>query len=385
MSRRAVAVALLVIGLAAAEPATAQPAPELSGSSDWRTVSAGNTFTCAIRTTGRLYCWGSNEHGQAGSNPDTNPPTPTQVTGGGVDWTAVSTGEDHACGIRRPGRLYCWGKDDRGQVGDGAADGGADQVAPVRIGTASDWKAVSAGTNHTCGRRGAGRLWCWGSDEHSQLGNGVTDVDRPAPSAVAGGITDWRSFSAGGAHTCAVRANRRAYCWGLDASGQIGDAGTATNRPTPRLVAGGATNWTSVSLGSSHTCGLQSTGQLYCWGWDQDGQLGNGGGVLDPDRDIPVPVIGGAVWSSFDAGFSNTCARRRTGRLFCWGTGALGQNGNGSGGASSQVYTPMETFGGATDWTMVSMGFTHACARITTSRLYCWGQGYGNFPVDVPA
>jgi alpha-tubulin suppressor-like RCC1 family protein len=382
--RRAVAVAALAVGLLAVEPIAAQATPETSGSNDWRTVSTGNSFSCAIRTTGRLYCWGANDHTQTATNPDTNPTVPTQVAGGGTDWTSVTTGATHACGIRRPGRLYCWGQDNYGQVGDGAADGGADQPTPTRIGTASDWKAVSAGTYHTCGRRGTGRLFCWGSDGYRQLGNGTTDVDRPTPSAVAGGITDWRSFSAGGGHTCAVRANHRAYCWGLDATGQLGDAGTATNQPTPRPVAGGATNWTRISAGGDHTCGLQSTGRLYCWGEDGDGQLGNGGGVSDPDRDVPVPVVGGAVWSSFDAGFSNTCARRRTARLFCWGTGALGQNGNGSGGASSQVYAPLETFGGATDWTMVSMGWVHGCARITTGRLYCWGLGYGYFPVDVP-
>jgi alpha-tubulin suppressor-like RCC1 family protein len=367
---RLLVVALLTAVLLDA-PAASQPLPERSGSSDWRSVTTGNGFSCGIRTTGRLFCWGWNHVGEAGSDPDTDPPTPTQVTGGGADWTTVAAGGSHACGLRRPGRLFCWGWDLYGQIGDGAADAGADQPAPIRVGTASDWTAVTAGNGHTCGRRANGRLYCWGADGAGQLGNGGLSADRPTPALVAGGTADWTAVSAGGNHPCGRRANGRLYCWGSDDDGQLGDGNPAADRATPTLVAGGATTWVQVSAGAAHTCGRQRSGQLLCWGEGTLGALGQGTSL--PDQLAPVPVVGGPVWTTVDAGGDNTCARRRTGRLFCWGPGFSGQIGNGGSGAESQVNAPAEVMGGATDWTAVSVGSGHSCARITTGRLFCWG------------
>src|SRR5262245_44966447 len=183
---------------------------------------------------------------------------------GSSDWVQVSAGTHHACGIRTTGRLYCWGSDNFGQLGNGAPT--ALQPTPIQVaGGATNWTQVSAGGLHTCARRSTGRLFCWGFDGFGQLGNGPTAGEQPTPVQVAGGFTDWTQVSAGSVHTCGRRSTGRLYCWGSDTFGQLGDGGTDADQPAPTLVAGGATNWTNVSAGGQHTCALRSTRRLWCW------------------------------------------------------------------------------------------------------------------------
>ena len=348
---------------------TTAPSTE-SGSSDWKTVSAGDSHTCGIRTTGRLYCWGNDDFGQVGdggANIDRS--IPVEVAGGATDWTAVDAGDFHTCARRATGRLYCWGGDAAGQLGTGAGSG--DQTTPVEVsGGATNWTAVSAGPNHTCARRATGRLYCWGVDAAGQLGNGLPNLDRPAPVPVAGGVTNWTAVSAGRYHTCARRATGQLYCWGFDGEGQLGNGGPNAGRSSPGLVAGGATNWTAVTAGHRHTCARRATGRLYCWGWDVNGELGNGPAGTQP---VPFLVAGGATdWTSVTATNTHTCGRRSTGHLWCWGLDQFGQLGNGAPNVNQPA--PVAVSGGATDWVSVTAGGTHTCARITTGRLFCWGQ-----------
>ena len=197
----------------------------------------------------------------------------------------------------------------------------------------SDWRVVATGGQHTCGIRTTGRLYCWGDDTYGQLGDGGTNTGQPAPVLVAGRPTDWRQVVAGGAHTCARRANGRAYCWGADSYGQVGDGGTNTDRPIPTQVAGAAADWTTITAGETHTCGRRASGRLYCWGDDtRFGQLGRGGNVLS-DQSAPAEVAGGATdWVDVSAGSTawTTCARITSRRLFCWGANGLGQIGDGT-------------------------------------------------------
>ena len=211
---------------------------------------------------------------------------------GSSDWRQVSAGGDHTCGIRRSGRLFCWGSDNFGQLGNGATTGPRSTPAEVS-GTATDWASVSAGARHTCAVKTTGRLYCWGDDNNDQLGNGAPAGDRPTPVEVSGAATKWASVSAGGGHTCAVKTTHRLYCWGGDLNGQLGNGAAIGNRATPVQVAGTAANWASVSAGVRHTCALKTTRRLYCWGADNNGRLGNGN--ISDDRPVPGQVAGGAT------------------------------------------------------------------------------------------
>ena len=153
---------------------------------------------------------------------------------------------------------------------------------------AEDWVSFAAGGNHTCGIRASGRLYCWGQDFYGQVGDGGANTNRAAPVEVAGGRADWVSVTAGGNHTCARTAARRLYCWGSDASGQVGDSGANTNRAAPRQVYGGRADWVSVTAGGNHTCARTAARRLYCWGYDYFGQVGDGG--ANTNRAAPVQV-----------------------------------------------------------------------------------------------
>jgi len=143
-------------------------------------------------------------------------------------------------------------------------------IAPAQA--ATDWKTVSAGGTHSCGIRGTGALYCWGYNGAGQLGTNNTGTNAAYPVRVGSG-TDWKSVFAGGNHTCAIRSTGLLYCWGYNGQGQVGTNNTGTNAATPKRV-GTGTNWKSVSTGDNHTCATRSTGLLYCWGYNDTGELG---------------------------------------------------------------------------------------------------------------
>ena len=238
-----------------------------SGSSDWRTVSVGGAHACGIRTNGRLYCWGSDADGRLGNGGGVvNTFTPTQVAGDVTDWSAVSAGGSHTCARRRTGQLYCWGNDTNGELGDGGAN--ADQSTPTEVaGGVTTWAGVSAGGGHTCARRTSGRLFCWGSDSAGQLGDGPPNANAAAPLQVAGSLTTWASVSAGNLHTCGLRTSGRLFCWGSDQLGGLGNGAPNGATSAPAQVAGNVTTWASVAAGRFSTCGRRTSGRLFCWGW----------------------------------------------------------------------------------------------------------------------
>lgn len=348
------------------------PPPGETGSTAWTQVSVGGSHACGIRTSGRLYCWGDDTAGELGDGPEfVNQATPVQVAGGATDWTSVSAGGGHTCARRRTGRLYCWGWDLYGQLGDAGAN--ANQPVPVEV-TASDpttWVAVSAGRTHTCARKISGRLYCWGSDGIGELGNGAPNTDKPKPVQVAGGFTDWTAVSTGDRFTCARRSSGRLFCWGSDGSGQLGDGIVIADKSAPVQVAGGATDWGVPYAGGAHACSRKVAGWLYCWGDDWNGALGDG--QLQLTARTPILVAGVARdWASATAGTGHTCARRTSGRLYCWGSDDHGQVGDGAG--HTDRLTPVQVTGATNDWSSVSAGEFETCARKTSGRLYCWGS-----------
>ena len=374
MRRRVGIVVALLIGSVVAElpsaPVDAQPAPEAAVANDWRSVSVGGFGACGIKSTGRLYCWGADDGGLVGDGlPRTaGQPAAVEVSGGGTLWSQVSVGEDVACAVKTNGRLFCWGSDFRGTLGNGGAD--VDRASPFQAGGA-DWASVAVGSSHSCAVRTTGTLWCWGIDFQGSLGLGPNAADDYDVPTRVGTATDWTSVSAGLSHTCGRRRTGRLYCWGSDGFGQVGNAGGMTlGHDQPTQVAGNVTTWAGVEAGQNHTCARRTNNRLYCWGRDEGGQLGDGG--TDTDQDSPV-AVGAANWASVDAGERSTCARRTSGELFCWGADLYGALGDGGGVADSDV--PVAVAGAASDWRTFSVGGDRACARKAAGRLLCWGDG----------
>jgi alpha-tubulin suppressor-like RCC1 family protein len=312
------------------------PGPVSGRFSDVVAISAGYRDTCAITAEGALYCWGDNSLGQLGDGTTMNSLVPVPVTGLASGVTAVSTGYDYSCAITTAGAVKCWG---------------SSTMVPFTIpGLTSGVTAVSVGTDHICVIRFGGAL-CWGNNFYGGLGNGTTTAAF-APVAVSGLTSGVIAISAADASSCAVTTGGRLYCWGYNTSGQLGN-GTATDSRVPVAVSGMTSGVTAVSVSSSgSTCAVATRGAVYCWGLNASGQLGNG---TYANTSVPVPVTGlpnGAT--SVSLGGSDACALISRGAVYCWGYNGLGQLG---GGAVASSAIPIDS--GATTTATATLDVAH--------------------------
>ncbi|MBA3319009.1 MAG: hypothetical protein H0T50_13100 [Gemmatimonadales bacterium] len=307
------------------------PAP-ISGGRRFRQVDAGGGHACGIATDDRTYCWGWNNVGQLGDGTRADRSLPTAVVGA-PRFRQLSAGIFHTCGVTPNGRVYCWGINKQGQLGDGSDV--PRRLEPVQVATDQRFRVVSVGGSHTCGITLDDRAFCWGHGKSGELGNGRTLI-RKTPTAVAGGLR-FREIAAGETQrsgnwlfTCGITTEDRAYCWGGNLDGQLGD-GTITRRLRPAAVAGGL-RFSTVSAGGSFTCGVTTANAAYCWGRDDHGQLGDGGPTGDPNakRLSPVPVTGGLALTAVSAGWLHTCGVATDGAAHCWGSNFSGELGDGT-------------------------------------------------------
>ena len=223
---------------------------------------------------------------------------------------------------------------------------------------------VSAGEFHTCGVTTDYRAYCWGYNRNGQLGDRTT-TDRLTPVRVAGTL-QFRRVSTKGPHTCALTTDYRAYCWGSNFSGELGD-GTTTQRLTPVPVRGGL-QFRQLKAGELHTCGVRySDRTAYCWGDNGKGELGDG---TTTTRLKPVPVAGGRQFRQVSAGSYYTCAVTTSDEAYCWGDTFFGQLGDGT---TTQHLTPVAVAGGLT-FNPLSAGAWQTCVRAAAAAVgYCWG------------
>lgn len=245
----------------------------------WRVVSAGDTHTCGVTKDDRAWCWGSNFTGQLGDGTSSDHAFPAPVAGG-LRFRSVTVGRVHSCGITTDDLAYCWGL---GPLGNGTV---FTSRQPLPVAGGRRFATVRSGLDHTCGITTAGKAWCWGNNRHGQIGN-FSRVNQPTPAAVGGNHT-WRWINPGGLHTCGVTTDSRAYCWGRNVEGQLGGGTTRSSIGSPVAVSGGLA-FRNVSAGHFQTCGVTPADRAYCWGQNSTGQLGDG---TETPRSQPRPVAG---------------------------------------------------------------------------------------------
>ncbi len=312
------------------------------------------------------------EEDQSPTAPDTSPALAT--TTATLVFDQLSAGSEHTCGVTSDDQLFCWGRNNQGQLGDGTT---ADRHTPVQVAGTLRFRQVSAGFHATCALTTDSRTFCWGANAFGQLGDGTT-ARRLKPTAVLGGRV-FRQVEIYDTHTCAVAAsNNRAFCWGENRNGQLGignntgpEAGSIGAHSTKPVAVIGSLAFRHITAGHVHTCAVTTDDRVFCWGYNRQGQVGDGSsGWL---KLKPTLVAGSRRYSQVDAGDNHTCAVTTADRAFCWGNGSFGVLGNGTQRRSG---VPTAVSGGLS-FSRVTAGALHTCAETPAHRAYCWGDNSG--------
>jgi alpha-tubulin suppressor-like RCC1 family protein len=336
------------------------PIQTISGGINWRSASVGGSHTAAIKTDGSLWLWGDGSVGRLGNNATTNQSSPVQTVSGGTNWRSVSAGGSHTGAIKTDGSLWLWGAGSSGRLGNNC---NTDRSSPVQtISGGTNWRSVSAGGFHTAAIKTDGSLWLFGRNLEGQLGSNSTTNQSSPIQTISGGI-NWRSASVGGSHTAAIKTDGSLWLWGDGSVGRLGN-NAITNRSSPVQTVSGGTNWRTVSAGGYHTAAIKTDGTLWLWGCGAVGQLGD---ATRTNRSSPVQTVsGGNNWRSATTGFAsaigvtNSAAIKTDGSLWLWGSAACGRLGNNS--SSANQSSPVQTISGGTNWRSVSLGPAFASA-----------------------
>ncbi|MCH2108983.1 MAG: hypothetical protein MK135_06610 [Polyangiaceae bacterium] len=300
-------------------------------------LAVGDSFACALRNNQRVSCWGYDSSGQVGDGSPSAPKLePVQLTRNNISQgkiVALSTGPSAACAVRSDGRLFCWGANTNGLQGRGSSDSAA-TTQPTRL---TDDKVdentldVAVGTFHACALTEDHHLACWGRNEYGELGNSnASSADRLTPLLVERGVVNdnIRQVVVGALHTCALRDDQSVACWGDGRFGQLGDgvSGGSHGADSPQLVDGLPSGTiVELSAGTTHTCVLYESGALYCWGYNNFGQVGDGTTVLVDEPKEIIAASGSNPVIDMSAKFDSTCVLRQQGGVSCWGRNLFGQ------------------------------------------------------------
>jgi alpha-tubulin suppressor-like RCC1 family protein len=372
----------LGLALVAATWATACGDP--TGPADARTSAlvVGARHGCRLAEA-VTQCWGRGDAGQLGrAELPAEPQPPTAVEGAPAEgFVALAAGRSHTCGLTAAGVAWCWGAGESGQLGLGAPPG--ERCTPVicarrpaAVAGTHVFRALAAGAAFTCGLAADGRVWCWGIDDVGQLGT------RDAPdtcSSLACAHTpvlaaEGRAFvslSAGLAHVCALAADGQVWCWGYNYQGQLG-RGDRTDTPVAAPVHGSA-RFRQVSAGGLHSCAVDRDGRGWCWGIDAVGA-----GPQDIDREEPTRVAGDLRFREIRSARFTSCgiveAGAQAGRVACWGANEFGELGRATPTAPPRLDVPTLIESTLTFRTLHAGSATY-CGATTDETTVCWGRG----------
>jgi alpha-tubulin suppressor-like RCC1 family protein len=289
-------------------------------------VAVGENYTLALKSDGTVWAWGYNADGEMGDGTTTSRVGPEQVSGlTGI--VAIAAGYDQCLALDTTGQVWAWGGNSNGELGNGTT---TNSLVPIKVSQPNGvaMVAIAAGYKYNLALDNSGRVWAWGYNGDGELGNGTT-TNSLTPVRVSG-LTGIVAVAAeyDGTHSLALDASGQVWAWGANAKGQLGNGTTAGQlTPVPVSAASGLTNVKAIAAGKSHSLAVDSSGQGWAWGYNGVGALGNG---TTSDSWTPVRVSGVTQVKAIAGGDKNSLAVDSTGQAWAWGYNGDGELGDGT-------------------------------------------------------
>ena len=358
------------------------------------TIAAGTYNGCAILENQSMVCWGDNEYGQLGDGTTDGSAVPIYVNVAANEIPVeVTVGQVTACALMESGNIYCWGSGYYGKMGNGepwSDDYVNTEMRQVLLPEGQGGQTVSISGGHICTILDNGDVYCWGRGNQGQLGyGGTSNLNIPAKVNLPGQRSAI-AISTGTYMTCAITTDGMGYCWGENDEGQLGNGTTNTRKTTPVevLFPSGYTP-VSISAGDDFSCALMDNRKVMCWGENNDGRLGQGPLATD-DETTPVWVImeDSETAHFLDIGTKSACMILDSGETKCWGTNEEGQIGQGD--TDTDSYPSPTEVNGNHDFVALSINSDTVCAITSDAEGYCWGDneagqtGRGLMDTDEP-
>jgi hypothetical protein len=325
-------------------------APTEAASRRYTVIAAGGEHACAITSSGKAYCWGSNQLGQLGNGDATHTRSTVSVAvAGNLRFKSIAASMNTTCAITSSGKAYCWGENNQGELGNGDA-GVNNSDVPVAVVGGLRFSAISAGTSHFCGVSRSSRVHCWGLNNQGQLGAGAVEGVSSSTPVAASSSLKFKSITTSHYGVCGIASSNSVYCWGSNQLGQEGNGSTLVQQVLESRL---------VRLESTETenCGLTRQGELLCR--DNNGSYSK---VIGAPRYMDLSVASGEVYS--------LCGIKRDGSVSCWGL-----DWGGTAAASPTALNTTLKFRSVTQGGIQAGGDQFACGLTRGGVAYCWADG----------
>ncbi|HEX6533878.1 MAG TPA: hypothetical protein VF041_04730 [Gemmatimonadaceae bacterium] len=324
-------------------------------------LDVGYEHSCAVEPRLGLYCWGKNDVGQLGDGTTEDRLHAVPVQGGTSFHFVTAGGDGHTCALTSDGVAYCWGRNVWGQLGDGTT---VPHGTPQPVYGDLRFTALSAGAEYTCGLTADGKVYCWGFME------GSSSTIPPTPILVSG-TQQFQSIDAGDFQLCGIGTDGVTYCFhGTYTPDGINGGPGSVWRP---VAVSTSLRFTSLTAGLMFTCGVTDAGVAYCWGMNTYGELGTGN---TDSAAVPTAVAGDLRYRSLHAGYDWVCGITTAGTNSCWGHDSWGQLGFDDAAPSVHPSPESMPLPDGVTFTAMDGGLYHMCGIASTSLTYCWGGGF---------